>query len=268
MAWGDRNGVAKDSKSPRIPKYLKQIGFEIADSQSHQASVIGRFAAWGKALDPIFRHPVTLILISSLLTLGIGSWLTANYQERLREREATARSMDELRSAIDDVSLAFEQYSATASNLIALREQGASPNQLEAAQASYEKAANAWHLKYFGDAPNIRQRMPGNRGGDATVVILTELYFGSVELDTCLGHGKVQDVVAGGAQKEIACALRMKGRPELSADKRIIRLTECAELFHVLIRPDPKNDFDSEAKTREKLGGELMKVHNSCVTTI
>jgi hypothetical protein len=199
MTQLDLKGLAQNKKSPKLPKYLKQIGFEIIGTPSQQNSLTGSLASWGESVDPILRHPFMLVLLSSLLTLVVGSWLTATYQERQREREATVRSMDELRGAIDDVSLAFYQYSLAATNLVALKEQGSPPDKIAAAQAAYEDADNNWHLKYFADEPNIQQRMPGNRGGDATVLMLTEAYVGSIAVDVCIGTGKIDSTATNAA---------------------------------------------------------------------
>ncbi len=268
MAWPDLKGGAKNNKSPKVPTYLRQIGFEIVGSPPSQSSVVGRFATWGKTLDPILRHPLTLVLLSSVLTLGVGSWLTATYQERQREREATVKSMDELRAAIDDVAFSFVQYNSASTDLISLKESGAPTDQVTAAQTAFNNAGEMWRQKFFVEVPNIRQRMRGNRGGDATMAILTEIEVGSIMLDTCLGAGRVESVPGGVAKTRITCAYHVKGYRDLSADERAARLGQCFQWFQLFVRPDPKNDFDSEAQVQTKLGGALMKVHNICIAAI
>lgn len=258
--------MRKNKPSAKMPAYLKQIGFHIpgAPMPAPEHPQLAWQTTWIRTLDAVFRHPVVLLLLTSALSIGIGSWLTATYQERQREREATVRSMDELRGAIDDISLAFEQYSSAASHLIALREASAPADQLTTAQAAYNEANERWQLKAFGDIPNVRQRMPGNRGGDMTVVILEEISMGALALDSCLERGAVERVPGSDTKKRIACSLHIKGFPELSADDRVGRLDRCFTLFHLLVRPDPKNDFDSEAQTETKLGGELSDVQKVC----
>ncbi|MGX7002516.1 hypothetical protein [Caballeronia sp. KNU42] len=261
--------MPKNKNSLKVPTYLKKIGFDIAGTpEPSPVQQAGWWVTWGKFLDPIFRHPIVLLLLTSALSIGIGSWLTAAYQERQREREATVRSMDELRGMVDDISLAFQQYGSAATHLLALKEAGGPADQLTAAQAAYNEANERWQLKAFGDLPNVRQRMPGNRGGDATVVILEEISMGALTLDACLEKGAVESVPGIGAKKRIVCTLQLKGFPELSADDRIGRLTRCVTLFHLLVRPDPKNDFDSEAQTQTKLGDVLSEVQKVCGPTL
>jgi len=60
----------------------------------------------------------------------------------------------------------------------------------------------------------------------------------------------------------------MLSYPDISADDRVGRLTVCVSLFHLLIRLDPKNDFDSEAQTETKLGTALAQVHKVCGPTL
>jgi hypothetical protein len=268
MSQLDLKGVAQNKKSPKVPKYLKKIGFEIIGTPSQKNSLTESVESWGNSIDPILRHPFVLVLLSSLLTLVVGSWLTATYQERQREREATVKSMDELRGAIDDVSLAFNQYSLAATNLVELKEHGSPPDKIAAAQIAYEDAYNNWHLKYLADEPNIRERMPGNRGGDATVLMLTEAYLGSIAVDVCIGTGKIDSTAPNAAQRGMRCAFRLKGHADLTAEERINGLTGCVEWFHMFVRPDPKNDFDSEAQIQARLGSALMQMNKACMSAI
>lgn len=257
--------MPKNKTSQKIPAYLNQIGFEVAGTpEPSPVQRVGWWVTWWKILDPIFRHPVVLLLLTSALSIGIGSWLTASYQERQREREATVRSMDELRGSVDDISLAFEQYDLATTHLLTLREAGVPADQLTVAKAAYDDTNERWQLKAFGDLPNVRQRMPGKRGGDATMLILEEISMGAYMLDTCLSKGTVESIPGNGANKRIACALHIKGFPERSADERLGRLGACVYSFHLLVRPDPKNDFDSEAQTQIKLGGALSQIQNVC----
>jgi hypothetical protein len=60
----------------------------------------------------------------------------------------------------------------------------------------------------------------------------------------------------------------MKGRTDLTAEERISGLTGCVEWFHMFVRPDPKNDFDSEAQIQARLGSALMRVNKACMSAI
>lgn len=253
---------------PNTPT-LKQIGFEIPGIHERTpAGALGwrsrwhaRLAAFWKIADPVSRHPLMLLLVASLFSVGVGGWLTSIYQERQREREATVRSMDELRSVIDDVSLAFNQYESAASRLMTLKEAGSSPDQVTRAQTAYDQANEKWQLKSFAEIPDIRQRMPGYRGGDGTVLILSEIQTAAIVLDACLTKGSV---ISGPGKGAIKCTLNVKGHPELTAEERLGRLMGCNTMFHLLIRPNPKNDFDSEAETQTKLGSAMEQVQKSC----
>jgi hypothetical protein len=256
--------VAIDRKSAKLPKYLEQIGFELVGSP--QPPVSSRAGRW-TAIDALLRHPVTLVLLSSVLTLGVGSWLTAAFQERQRERQATLSSMDELRAKFDDVYLAFQKYGSAALNLMIQKEQGAPAVQLATAQAAFDEADEGWKTKVSDVMPNIRARMPGKGGGDATVLILSEIVESSIAIDMCLGSGKVESVPSNPAIKRIGCALHIDGHPVLSVDDRLNRLIGCASTFHFLMRPDPKNDFDSDSQTDAKLGRVLLQVHKECIAT-
>lgn len=257
--------MPKKKTSLKVPTHLKQIGFEIAGTSGQSSARQAKWwVTWGKFIDPVLRHPVVLLLLTSSLSIGIGSWLTAGYQERQREREATVRSMDELRGTIDDIALAFRQYGSAARRLLDVKEAGGPADKLTAAQAAYNKANERWQMKAFGDLPNVRQRMPGDRGGDATVLVLEQVSMGALTLDACLEKGTVESAPGTGATKRIVCTLRLKGFPEASADDRLGRLERCVTLFHLLLRPDPKNDFDSEAQTQTRLGGALSDVQKVC----
>ncbi|MFM0610192.1 hypothetical protein PQR05_37435 [Paraburkholderia sediminicola] len=145
---------------------LKRIGFEIATASGSKSADSSK--RW-KIIDSIFRHPAVLILLTSILSIGVGNWLTSVYQERQRARDAVVRSMDDLRSSVDDLSLAADDYVTAAAGLIGAMEADLPPEQLIRVRTNYDAASIKWKSKSFVDLPNIRQRMPGGRGPETSL---------------------------------------------------------------------------------------------------
>ena len=75
--------------------------------------------------DRLSKHPAVLLILGFLLSGVVGTWVTHLLDQQQRERDATVKSMDDLRASMDDLSAAFSDYFYRSIALINLRGSGA-----------------------------------------------------------------------------------------------------------------------------------------------
>jgi hypothetical protein len=222
---------------------------------------------WSRA-DILGRHPATLVFISFLLSCALGSWLTSVYQERQRNREATVKSMDELRSSIDDFAVAFSRYSSRTGKLMELIESGATGHQLADARSVYEGARDSWNDRFEATTPTIRQRAPSSDNGAMSTLWVQQIRVASLLVDQCINNYTVIAAPLGAKRtgKMLLCSLQIPGQSRSTADSRYAHLSSCVGSFVFDARPDPKNDFDTPAQIDGRFVQAVNKINEACAT--
>ncbi|MEM5389440.1 hypothetical protein VSR68_38660 [Paraburkholderia phymatum] len=197
-----------------------------------------------RLLDRLSRHPAILVILGFLLTGGLGTWVTHLLDQQQREREAIVKSMDDLRASMDDLSAAFSDYFYRSIALINLRESGATQSQLSPLLAEYEAAHYKWEQRLTVDGPNIQERYPASENDVSAAVIIGSLKAASGFVDDCIQRGTLRErkPTVRGRVNKVVCT-DTSALAEITADDRLVATGVCVNLFMMMMRPDPKNDF-------------------------
>jgi hypothetical protein len=219
---------------------------------------------WKRA-DDFLRHPACLVVIGFALSGVLGSWLASVYQAKDRDRAAAVKSMDDLRSSIDDLLVTFDDYSTRALQVIDAKESGAVQEKIAAAQVEYARAKDKLGSRYLVDMPNIMQRNPNLDVGKVSMLFLEEVRAASVVLDACLNNGKVESAPGHNLYgKKLSCDFKIPGHPNTTADVKISKLTRCMTTFQMELRPDPRDDFDEPVNSALKASRAMSEVNKVC----
>jgi hypothetical protein len=216
------------------------------------------------------KHPAVLVLLGFvlLLLLGfvltdlLGGLLTHVQEAQQREREATVKSMDNERAAMDDLSATSSEYFQKTARLIDLRESGASPTEISIAQRDYQAAYDKWMLRLSTDMLNIRKRYPGGHHSSEADQVTLEVQFATDNMNDCIMVGALRHraQLKGGKTNQLVCSVA--GRMyDIAAKDELIALSGCLAAFTEALRPDPKSDF---SRTSQIDSDDLKDARKKC----
>jgi hypothetical protein len=198
------------------------------------------------SLSAFLKHPAMLVVLGFVLTGVIGNYLVYLENERQRQNDATVKSMDEVRAAFDDLSMAFSEYQFRANRLIALEESGASPDAIATARKPYDDAVQNWKEHEAVDNPKIgadyfQATALGNMG-----LSVTYIDMGIDAVDECLNLN-VRQVDSSG-EVSLACKNKFAMTrdvtiPGVSVESRMFLVSHCVSFFTTFVRPNPATDF-------------------------
>jgi len=197
-----------------------------------------------RLVDRLSRHPAVLVILGFLLSGIVGTWVTHLLDQQQRERESMAKSMDTVRSSMDDLSAAFSDYFNRSVAFVNLRESDATQPLLSAARADYETAYDKWQQRLTVDGPNIQERYPAPENDVSAGVVIGNLRAASGFVNDCVEQGKLRErkVPVRGSNYHVVCT-DTSAAAEITADDRLIATGVCMNLFMILMRPNPNNDY-------------------------
>jgi len=208
------------------------------------------------------KHPVTLLIVGFILTGVLGSYLTQIQEERLREREATGKSMDELRTSFDDLSQGFLEVNERAVRVMDLREARSSPKSIDDARTPYSDAYVRLQEKIVVDGQNIAQRYPFPNSKDEIKALMDNMTRGVALTNACINFGDLKFITDGASKSwKIVCPGYKR---RTTAFDTIALDALCSEEFTDLLRPDPKYDFVRDKAVVSRIHNSLESVKNNC----
>jgi hypothetical protein len=214
--------------------------------------------------DQFFRYPGVLLLMGFLLSGVLGSWLTYEYQERERDREATVQNMNELRDSIDDFVVTYNDYAEKVGRLIVLIESNAPPEKIALAQTAYDEMVEKWRVRYSVDAPSIRDKFQNPKSGRVTLSWIVQIQLASLYLDECMKNHAVVAARGNAQEKNLLCTHQIAGQLYSSADSRYMNLTKCVAVFEASMRPSHRDDFLDERDVERKFENSTRTVSRQC----
>lgn len=231
---------------------LTRKGFIIAGSPVEPAG------HWSRA-NALIKHPTVLVFVGFVLTGVVGNWLGHVQDEKVREREATVKSMDDLRASIDDISLAFHGYLTRTNALIDSIERQAPASEVVQARAAYATAADKWDERLSVDGPNLRQRFPTQPVDPAVAAIMNEASGTTNFIADCITSDTVEPLSQpfNGRSVSLVCP-HGNQNPPVAASTRLMALSFCLNLLTSAMRPDPKSDFNAPALDNRQVMASKM----------
>ncbi|MGV2907193.1 hypothetical protein [Achromobacter sp. AGC25] len=236
----------------KLPPTLKEIGFEVIRQQGSSQSK----SRWQR-IDELIRHPVALILITSLFSVGVGTWLTSHYQASQRERDGITKSMDEVRAAIDRTEQVYAEFIDAAISLEDAIVSDAAKNRLEDAWAVFLGTHRTLRSKHTFESARLRQEMPLG-SGVAFELITSGINVGVSLIKDCLTLGQTlstpEESIHG---KRLKCPSSQTFKGLQYAHERIRRVDACLMVMFRELRPDPADDFAPNLRVQKTSKGML-----------
>lgn len=230
----------------KLPPTLKKIGFKVI----HQQECSQSRSRWQR-IDDFIRHPVILIFITSLFSVGVGTWLTSQYQTYQRERDAIAKSMDDVRASIDRAEQVYAEFMYAAASLEEAIVSSATEKQVDDAWVVFRGADRILHSQRTFESARLRQEMPLGSGG-AFELMTGGVNIGIALITDCLAHG--QPISAPG-EKFYGKRLKCRSYPMFQrlqyVDERIDRVDACLKVIFRELRPDPADDFTPNRRVKK-----------------
>lgn len=234
----------------KLPPTLKNIGFEVIHPQGSSQSK----SRW-KRIDELIRHPVILIFITSLFSVGVGTWLTSQYQTSQRERDAVTKSMDDVRASIDRTEQVYADFIYAAESLEEAIVSSATEKQVEDAWAVFRVADRTLHSQRTFERARLRQEMPLG-SGVAFELITNGVNVGISLITDCLTRGhpiSVPEQTIYG--KRLKCPSSQTFHGLQYSHERIHRVDACLRVIFRQLRPDPADDFARDRRVNKMSQG-------------
>ncbi|QDQ84033.1 hypothetical protein [Paraburkholderia megapolitana] len=211
---------------------LTRKGFLIAPDPRQKQRLLRRLNRYSK-------HPAVLVAVGFVLTGIIGNGLVALQEHLQRERESLVKSMSELRTAYDDLSVGFADYSYRGRLLISLQEHGATPNEIAEARKTFDAASEKWQERLVADSPTIATLHQFATGDYGALTITEDMKVATDLVDDCITNNRqVHD--PSSTQLVLECMPKKDG---VTASMRLGILSNCMKVFSMFLRPDPRLDL-------------------------
>ncbi|WNC94386.1 hypothetical protein RI103_35015 [Paraburkholderia sp. FT54] len=194
------------------------------------------------ALSDFLKHPAVLLILGFLLTGVVGTWLTNFHTERQRVRDVSNRSMDNLRTSMDDLAAGYSQYFSRTVELIREVESGAPKTELAVSRGRYRDAYEHWKERYDVNMPNIQQRYPSNAATRALRTVSAGIDIGMRDLNQCINDNTLRSLPMKVGSRIYTLACGDSSTSAVTATGRITVYTDCVQKLLSEMRPDPTKD--------------------------
>lgn len=194
-----------------------------------------------RGLGALFRHPFFLLVCGFGFSTFLGSYITHSLDQQQRDRESVTKSFDALRSASDDLLVAFAEFQVRA---LHLRDQiVANGPAMQRASTDYEAAYIRWIQRAAADGAVIEQMYENTSVSHTVLNYLSAFEFASGVVDTCMrsyiaSPQRWTDV----KNTDVACDV---GAPlgRVAMNQEMVELGFCVRIYALAVRPTPTLDF-------------------------
>lgn len=200
---------------------------------------------FGAKFDEILRHPLLLLLVGSVITGFLANWFTHRMDEQQKQREATVKTFDSVRGALDDMTISLAQYQARTLHLIDQFSVGAhSPLAIDSMKA-YEAAYVNWRERSAADDAILQQTYRDTPMGNQVRTYLSAFDMTSNAIDACMRiYLALPAASSAMTHGDLLC--ESSDGKHYKADQRLLHLGYCVNAFVITTRPWPKADFFSD----------------------
>ncbi|CAE6727357.1 hypothetical protein R69658_01648 [Paraburkholderia aspalathi] len=185
-------------------------------------------------------------MLGFLLTVVLGKVYSDWQDSKQRERDAAAKSMNDLRASVDDMVETFQAYFVRAATYVNAVDSDAPLPVVTAAAADFQAAYYKWAERFAIDRINIEQRYPSRIYGTSAVTASSSIETDILDLHRCILVGRQgppsQIAREQGATHEIVCDTPNTKIP-VAVSVRLVRMNVCVGLYSIFLRPDPAYDY-------------------------